>query len=258
MGRCSTCNGPTCGNCLECHNPDCKDSFKEAIDPRGQCHYKGKPIPIYRHLRKSAFDKAWGLIRKKSWDGLDDDEGWDDSDPFACRGCGYNQTPAEWEMNACKKCGTRNTLHPMYRSGGVDNRCNICGDDPSPRSYVCEECILESPLYLEMDNLRDEGMMVNVETGDVHNPDMAHALYNLYDYYDKDTGEKIEKSMTILDKAWGVVKSDKKKYTKKDAEIDILNGPFSVALGWVEMTPNGPVLTEDGKLVLETHYSQDE
>ena len=147
----------------------------------------------------TAFDKAWGLIRKKSWDGLDDDEGWDDSDPFACRGCGYNQTPAEWEMNACKKCGTRNTLHPMYRSGGVDDRCNICGDDPSPRSSVCEECILESPLYSEIDDQRDEGMMVNVETGDVQNPDMGHALYNLYDHYDRDTGEKIEKS-------WGMVK----------------------------------------------------
>ena len=64
MGRCSTCNGPTCGNCLECHNPDCKDGVKEATDPRGQCHYKGKPIPI----RKSAFDKAWGIAKAADWD----------------------------------------------------------------------------------------------------------------------------------------------------------------------------------------------
>lgn len=60
MGRCSSCNGPNCGNCLECHNPDCKDGVTVATDPRGQCRYKGKPIPI----RKGAFDRAWDIAKE--------------------------------------------------------------------------------------------------------------------------------------------------------------------------------------------------
>lgn len=62
-----------------------------------------------------------------------------------------------------------------------------------------------TPLQEEIEDQKELGMEVDVETGDVHNPDMSQALYNLYDYYDQDTGEKIEKSE--FDKAWGVVKA---------------------------------------------------
>tara|TARA_R110000824_G_scaffold214839_2_gene401084 strand:+ start:2949 stop:3335 length:387 start_codon:yes stop_codon:yes gene_type:complete len=63
-----------------------------------------------------------------------------------------------------------------------------------------------TPLQEEIENQKELGMEVNVKTGDVSHPDMSQALYNLYDYYDQDTGEKIEKSE--FNKAWGVVKGD--------------------------------------------------
>lgn len=48
-----------------------------------------------------------------------------------------------------------------------------------------------TPLHEEIEKQKELGMEVNLKTGDVSHPDMAHALYNLYDYYDQDTGEKI-------------------------------------------------------------------
>ena len=61
MSRCGTCGGPNCGNCLNCHNPDCKHGTTFSTDSRGQCKYKGKQIPI----RKSAFDMAWSVVKGK-------------------------------------------------------------------------------------------------------------------------------------------------------------------------------------------------
>jgi hypothetical protein len=63
---------------------------------------------------KKEVKKSFDLIQKKSWDDLDDDEGWTDND-LQCRVCKYVQTPEEWEKKNCKMCGTRNTIHPSWR-----------------------------------------------------------------------------------------------------------------------------------------------
>lgn len=145
------------------------------------------------------------MVRKKSYDDLDDDEGWTD-DPYECRGCNHKMSEEEWEAKNCSQCGTRNTLHPKFRKGmtAFDMALGLIRKS--------------TPLQEEIENQKELGMEVNVETGDVQNPDMGHALYNLYDHYDRDTGEKIEKSMTYMDKGkrglWDNVHAKKKRGEK--------------------------------------------
>jgi len=64
--------------------------------------------------KSKAFRTGWSMISKKSWDDLDDDEGWTD-DIWVCRNCNYEMTPDEWEQKRCPQCGTRNTVHPSMR-----------------------------------------------------------------------------------------------------------------------------------------------
>ena len=58
MGTCSSCNRKECGNCLQCHNKNCK-SYSPSYDPRGQC---GKNVPIET---KKSFDIAWELMKSE-------------------------------------------------------------------------------------------------------------------------------------------------------------------------------------------------
>lgn len=80
--------------------------FRFSSEADVQCVGCGEEVPI-------AEPKTFG---KKSWEHLtpEEDSGWHD-DPYQCRGCGYQQTPDEWEEKRCKECGTRNTIHPSMR-----------------------------------------------------------------------------------------------------------------------------------------------
>lgn len=106
------CCGATKANPCACMKKGIMKCSKN--DPMCAC-YKEKA-----NLKKS-FDFGWSVVKdeqggSKSWQQMDseEDSGWHD-DVYQCRGCGYKQTPDEWEQKRCKECGTRNTIHPSMR-----------------------------------------------------------------------------------------------------------------------------------------------
>ena len=86
----SCCCGATKSNPCACMKKDImKCSSKE---PKCPC-YKAKD-----NLKKS-FEIGWSVVKAKSWQQMDpeEDSGWTE-DAYQCRGCGYEQTPDEWEQ----------------------------------------------------------------------------------------------------------------------------------------------------------------
>jgi len=107
----SCCCGATKSNPCACMKKMAKTGGKM------QCSSKEPMCACYKDKAKikKAFDTGW-TISKKSWDDMDEDEdsGWTDN-PMECRVCGHILSGKEWEGKRCPQCGTRNTVHPMYR-----------------------------------------------------------------------------------------------------------------------------------------------
>ena len=106
-------------NCIHCGKDVGEQLGADKTDPPP----KGWISRDSGNLKSSdrAFKTGWSVVKgeeggSKSWQQMDseEDSGWHD-DVYQCRGCGYKQTPDEWEQKRCKECGTRNTIHPSMR-----------------------------------------------------------------------------------------------------------------------------------------------
>ena len=87
--------------------------------------------------------------------------------------------------------------------------CEDCGEQC--KFAVCDDCwevrqntdqegdahgvlpphLHDTPLHDEGLEQLYRGMTVDWHDGNLNNPDMSMAIYNLYDYYDSDTGQEI-------------------------------------------------------------------
>ena len=113
---------PECGRCgNETHEDELKFNFGVCDG----CDQHRDGLRYQQDSKKASNDRAfrtgWSVVKgeeggSKSWQQMteEEDSGWHD-DPYQCRGCGYQQTPDEWEQKRCKECGTRNTIHPSMR-----------------------------------------------------------------------------------------------------------------------------------------------
>ncbi len=103
---------------LDCpHPPDVKYESDDPVQPDKMPPYDEETVRRREAAKmRKAFRTGWSVISKKSWDDMteEEDSGWTDN-PMECRGCGHILSDSEWEQKRCPECGTRNTVHPMFR-----------------------------------------------------------------------------------------------------------------------------------------------
>lgn len=116
----------------------------------------------------TAFDKAWEVV-KRDLNEIPDDEWEEGNEGFSCPDCGYRHE----QYGVCDDCWE------------VRQNTDQEGDEHG----VLPPHLHDTPLHDEGLEQLYRGMTVDWDDGNVNNPEMRIALYNLYDYYDSETGQ---------------------------------------------------------------------